>query len=122
MLTLPPRGDSRWRRKIKVLNSSLSLGVKCMARANQTEAETKLQGACGGMKAIIKRVENSIKTQKRILDQQRANLKKLESKPKPDTAQINTLKRTVSQMEEQLRKDEEALRDLQDVFSENCSS
>jgi hypothetical protein len=86
----------------------------------RTEVEAKLRSACGGMKNMIKRLEALIKIGKRNLDRLRADLKKLESKPKPDAAQINALKRSISAAVERLRKDGEALSELKDVFRENC--
>jgi len=93
-----------------------------MAKAIRTEAERKLQSVCAGLKATIKRLESSIKTQNHILDKQRANLNRLEAKPVPDTDQIKALKRTISQLEDELQKSEETLILLNKNFSENCSS
>jgi hypothetical protein len=90
-----------------------------MARKNPVEAAVGV--ACGNLKRLIKVQSDRIVVDTRTLRAKRALLKKLEGQPKPDVAQIKALRKSIAALESQLEEDQASLRELKDVFAENCS-
>lgn len=83
-------------------------------------AEAKLLGACSALEGVIESLVLRIKHERIALDEARSRLATLQSKPQPDTEQIQALKENIKKMADGLKEDEADHRQLVENFRDNC--
>jgi hypothetical protein len=95
-------------------------GIDMVTSSVPGGAEAKLLGACSALEGVIESLVLRIKHERIALDEARSRLATLQSKPQPDTEQIQALKENIKKMADGLKEDEADHRQLVENFRENC--
>ena len=79
-----------------------------------------IRKVCDMMERAIKHIEQEINAKELRIQNLTERLKKLQSNPNPDPAQIHEIKKDIQELEDQLERDRAQLNAFQEEFSASC--
>jgi predicted nucleic acid-binding Zn-ribbon protein len=79
-----------------------------------------IRDVCDMMERAIKHLEQQINSKEHRIQNLTERLKKVQSHPNPDPAQIQEIKKDIRELEDQLERDRAQLNAFQEEFAASC--